>query len=294
MRLRHIEIFHAVYVTGSVSGAAKALNVSQPTVSKVLKHAENQLGFALFHREKGRISPTEKGELLFNQTLPVFQQINELRKYAAMLSSTRIGQLRLAMTPAFSLEIVPRVLTQFSRKHSDVIIEVETLHAVEITKAVSNNATDIGLSLESTGAPGLKVTTIGHTRFVCVAPSSMKLPFGTLSIRDLSDKPLIQLNAKSPLGHMLNNRLREAWGRAPSAQIIAETYHLAKRLAAEGAGVAIVDQVTALSGNQENLRVHQISDLDPIKVDLITRKDDHFVGYRDDFRRLLESAIENF
>jgi DNA-binding transcriptional LysR family regulator len=38
--LRHIEIFHAVYVNGSVSGAARALNVSQPSVSKMLRHAE--------------------------------------------------------------------------------------------------------------------------------------------------------------------------------------------------------------------------------------------------------------
>ncbi|MBT8142476.1 MAG: LysR family transcriptional regulator [Gammaproteobacteria bacterium] len=52
MRLRHIEVFHAVYLTGSVSGGARALNVSQPTVSKVLKHAEDQLGFKLFHRSK--------------------------------------------------------------------------------------------------------------------------------------------------------------------------------------------------------------------------------------------------
>ena len=43
MNLRHIEIFHAVYVNGSVSGAARALNVSQPSVSKMLRHAESLL-----------------------------------------------------------------------------------------------------------------------------------------------------------------------------------------------------------------------------------------------------------
>ena len=40
MRLRHIEVFHAVYISGSITGAAKLLNVSQPSVSKVLSHAE--------------------------------------------------------------------------------------------------------------------------------------------------------------------------------------------------------------------------------------------------------------
>ena len=114
MRIRHIEVFHAVFVTGSVSGAAKSLNVSQPTVSKILKHAEDQLGFHLFHREKGRLFPTKKGKLLFKEVLPVFEQINELRKYASMLSSTNMGRLRIAMTPAFSLEVVPKVYTEKS------------------------------------------------------------------------------------------------------------------------------------------------------------------------------------
>ena len=53
MRLRHIEIFHAIYTTGSITNAAKLLHVSQPSVSKVLSHAEYQLGFKLFERIKG-------------------------------------------------------------------------------------------------------------------------------------------------------------------------------------------------------------------------------------------------
>jgi len=47
MRLRHIEIFHAVYTCGSITAAAKVLNVPQPSVSKVLAHAESQLGWTL-------------------------------------------------------------------------------------------------------------------------------------------------------------------------------------------------------------------------------------------------------
>ena len=64
MRLQHIEIFHAVYTCGSITAAAKMLNVSQPSVSKVLAHAEQQLGFALFDRLKGKLIPTQETERL--------------------------------------------------------------------------------------------------------------------------------------------------------------------------------------------------------------------------------------
>ena len=68
MNLRHIEIFHAVYVNGSVSAAARALNVSQPSVSKMLRHAESLLGFNLFQRTNGGLVPTE-GRCAHDQVL---------------------------------------------------------------------------------------------------------------------------------------------------------------------------------------------------------------------------------
>jgi DNA-binding transcriptional LysR family regulator len=54
MRLRHIEVFHAVMSAGTVSGAAQVLHISQPAVTKVLQHAEAQLGISLFERTKGQ------------------------------------------------------------------------------------------------------------------------------------------------------------------------------------------------------------------------------------------------
>ena len=58
MRLRHIEIFQAIRQTGSISAAAQLLHVSQPAVTKVLQHAEQQLGFPLFLRVRGKLQVT--------------------------------------------------------------------------------------------------------------------------------------------------------------------------------------------------------------------------------------------
>ena len=65
MRLRHIEVFHAVMQAGTVSGAAHLLHISQPAVTKVLQHAEAQLGFALFERVRGKFHPTPEALRLY-------------------------------------------------------------------------------------------------------------------------------------------------------------------------------------------------------------------------------------
>ena len=85
MRSRHIEVFHAIYTHGSISTAARALNVSQPSLSKVLKHAEDQLGFALFRRVRGRLVPTEEAHVLYRNVADIQQHINSLRRSARNL-----------------------------------------------------------------------------------------------------------------------------------------------------------------------------------------------------------------
>lgn len=49
-------------LTGSVSAAARLINVTQPAVSRILAHAELQLGFPLFHRIKGKLVPTTEAQ----------------------------------------------------------------------------------------------------------------------------------------------------------------------------------------------------------------------------------------
>ena len=68
MRLRQIEVFRAVMLTGTVSEAARLLHVSQPVVTRVLQHAEASLGFRLFDRQRGRLQPTPEAQALYGRS----------------------------------------------------------------------------------------------------------------------------------------------------------------------------------------------------------------------------------
>ena len=100
MRLRQIEVFHAVYSSGSITGAAALLNVSQPSVSKVLAHAEQQLGYLLFDRVKGKLIPTPEAHQLFVHVKAVYKDINRLRHVATNIKTAGAGRIRVAGTPA--------------------------------------------------------------------------------------------------------------------------------------------------------------------------------------------------
>ena len=295
MKLRHIEVFHAVYVTGSVSGGARALNVSQPTVSKVLKHAEDQLGFELFDRIAGRLIPSEKGVKLFERIEPLFEQLNELNRFTNLLKNTKGQHLRFAMTPAFGLEVGPMALASFSKRHKDITIETETLHANEVARALLSETIDIGLVFDAPSYPGVETHRIGQTGFVCVAPEGMTLPkTKALNIADLQNLPLITLNGKSVLGQILNRRLEDAFDEPIDSHIVVETYHLAKRLVKQNAGIAIIDAITALSGDLSGLQMRKISPSIAINVDVITRLNVSGLKTHSNFITELDSAMKSF
>ncbi|MGJ8561433.1 MAG: LysR family transcriptional regulator [Litorimonas sp.] len=271
MNLRQIEIFNAVYLKGSISAAARSLNVSQPTVSKILKRLEDQLGFTLFERAAGRFHPSERANTLFETVEPIFEQLSQLQILTRRLASDRSGHLRFAMTPAFSLEVAPKAISRFSKAHPDVTLEAETLHGTEMSKRILQDEIDVGLVFDAPRLTGIQAERIATTGFVCVSPVSQPLlEEGPVQLADLSALPLIDLNSKSVLGRRLRDRLQNSTIEARRSPLIVETYHLAKRLVRQGAGVAIIDAITALSGDQSGLRFHAVPDLERIGVDLVT------------------------
>ena len=271
MKLRQLEVFYAVYLRGTVSSAARSLGVSQPTISKTLARLEDRVGFALFERTGGRLHPTPRSERLFVAVEPIFEQVSELQTLLATLSNEHAGHLRFSMTPAFSLEVGPNAISQFSKHHPDVVLEAETLHADELSRKLSQNQIDAGLVFDAPKLSGVQSTRVGRTGFLCLSPSETDyLRDGPVRLADLAHIPLIELNTKSVLGRRLRQDLTSNLVVGRQSRLIVETYHLAKRLVRKGAGVAIVDAVTALSGDRTGLRFHAIPELETIDIDFLT------------------------
>ena len=78
-----------------MTSAAAMLNVSQPSVSKVLAHAEQQLGYLLFERQKGKLIPTPEAHQLFAHVTDVYRHVDRLRRIAGNLGTGQaLGQIR--------------------------------------------------------------------------------------------------------------------------------------------------------------------------------------------------------
>ena len=99
MNLRQLEIFEAVMRTGSLSAAARSLGVSQPAISKALRLAEQEAGFVLFRRIRGRLFPSPEAETLLPQVERVRSEIGAV---SLLLKQLRDGHAGSVDRPALS------------------------------------------------------------------------------------------------------------------------------------------------------------------------------------------------
>ena len=259
MRLRHIEVFNAIMLTGSASAAARMINVTQPAVSRTLQHAELQLGFALFQRTGGRLQPTPEALALHPHIERLFAQLDEVQRLAASLRTGRgQGTLRVLTVLGLSYEVFPRAMQLFRARHPGVVVHHQALHSPQIVSALVLQEADVGYVFSPTSHPALAQERLAERRVVCVAPKGLldarTLRAGAVALPALAQLPLIALDGRDPLGMVLEHALQgQDAGLRPVMTV--QTYHVALALAHHGVGVALVEGCTAASADRARVDV---------------------------------------
>lgn len=244
MKLRHIEVFHAVYQAGSVSGAARALHVSQPSISKVLRHAEAQIGFTLFRVVKGRLVPTEEAHVLFQEVRELQGRIESLQETTKNLRHGVGGHLRLAVLPSLGLQVTPAAVARFRKTHPEVSFDIKTVHKADILRSLYERNSDLAVAYDSPRHPRLAEARIGSGELVLLfRKQDIPDPPARLSMETLRQFDLMRLAGNGSIDTLLNSEIGMDW--TGHAGISVETYYVAAALVREGAGIAVVDEFTA-------------------------------------------------
>ncbi|MBE0589764.1 MAG: LysR family transcriptional regulator [Hydrogenophaga sp.] len=273
MRLRHIEVFNAVMLTGSVSAAARMINVTQPAVSRTLQHAELQLGFQLFQREGGRLRPTVEAQALYPHIERLFNQLEDVQRLSASLKAGRgKGELRVLTVLALSYEIFPRAMRLFREKHPAVVVHHEALHSPQIVSSLVLQEADVGYVFSAVSHPALAQEQLAQRRVVCVVPKGLlparQVKAGTITLAQLSKLPVIALDGQDPLGILLAHAVRDS-GTGLQEVMTVQTYHAALALAHHGVGVALVEGCTAASADPERVDVLMLEPELPTTVHML-------------------------
>lgn len=273
MRLRHIEIFQAIRQTGSVSGAAQLLHVSQPAVTKVLQHAEQQLGFPLFLRIRGKLQATPEALELEREVDKVMESLQGVRRLAQSLRCEPGLSLRIGATPALALSLLPQAIHEWTQRHPDIACELSCAHSRELIQNLLMREIDVALTLQQPDHPGIKAQALASGVMVVLAPAGywpLQDEGKPLPLVALAGAPLIGLSSADPLSARLDNYLK-AVEPPPRVSITVQTYALARKMVESGAGLAVIDPFTALGASRETTPIRLLAPALPITLYAVTR-----------------------
>ena len=253
MRLRHIEVFHAIYTTGSITNAAKLLHVSQPSVSKVLSHAELQLGFKLFERVKGRLFPTNEAEMLFDEVDKIYQQMRSVNNTAENIKRSGYGSIRMGVTPALGFDVIPEAIVNFLKDFPSVNFEVKTVHNDEVMQSLVEHKCDFALLYSPKDMAGVAATKCADSELVVMYPKAwFEQAPQQLTLQELAGREFIDISDSGPLADMLWTRILEE-NIQFSSHMKVETYFIAARMVTKGLGFCVVDKATASANCSEHI-----------------------------------------
>jgi DNA-binding transcriptional LysR family regulator len=271
IKLRHLEIIDSVLQTGTLSAAARLLNISQPSASKHLQHAELVLGYALFRRRAGRLSPTPELLQLAPSIRAAYASFDEVRRLADNLRERPQERLRIGIVPAMSVH-VPTAFRELTRRHRDVRCEFLTGHHHELAQWLLLREIDLAIAFDPPEHPAISTEDLGRIELVCAARAEL---FGKhrgaerIDAAALASMQIIELLTADPVGQLVASYARR-FGWMWPAKVAVKTHSLALQLAAEGVGVAVVD-VASARGFQPALQVIPLAPeaLIPVKAMLL-------------------------
>nr|WP_267136927.1 LysR substrate-binding domain-containing protein [Vibrio sp. A1-1] len=254
-----MEVFYAIMQAGTVSGAARLLHVSQPNVTRVLAHTEQQLSFALFERVKGRLVPTQEAKALLPEAEKVYQQLGQFR---SLTNKVKQGtqHLRVGAPPVLAAHLLAPTVALLSKEHG-ISFELLTANRDELCSGLLKHELDVAIAFGEETPPA----TMGHVllkkNLALIAPKSAAIPAEkTVILEELisHDLPIIGLDSRDPLGLLLHQTL-SARDEHYQHAITVRSYSAAAELVKNEAGFAIVDPWTAKQYCQDNaVSVHAL------------------------------------
>ncbi|MGX9963530.1 LysR family transcriptional regulator [Roseomonas sp. F4] len=241
MNARDIEIFCEIMRSKSLSLAARSLHVSQPALSQALRHCEDRIGYALFHRHAGRLTPTAEANALWPEAERLFHELRSFRGLARDLGGHQGGLLRLGTTSSLGVSLVPKAVARLRQDWKQARISVNLLPVRELGEALLARRLDVGLALTSVDVPGLDQALLGQVPCIVLLPADHPLAAASeLGPAQLAGLPEIGFGGWQDFGHSLDLAFSAAGVERRIAVEIGNTV-MAVAMVREGIGFAIVD-----------------------------------------------------
>jgi DNA-binding transcriptional LysR family regulator len=223
--------------------AAARLHMTQPPLSVAIKRLETEIGADLFERDRLGVRLTVAGGAFLREAKRLLEGADAALQTARDAAEGRMGALRVCAVPSAALNLLPRILPEFTQRFPHIRLRLTSGSTVGILAGLQRGELDAAFLVPpASGVPGIAITGLQRERLALAVPAGHRVA-GMKSARlsDLSDETLVTLAHSDSPGFA--GEIVAACQRAGfHPRVLQESSHalISLPLIAAGLGVAIV------------------------------------------------------
>lgn len=245
MNIKALRAFRAVVAEGSVIGASRTMNLSQPAVSRLLALLEGELRLTLFLRVRRRLVLTDEGRAFLREAGRILANLDEIPRIADEIRASRVKRLRVVSMPRAALSVICPAVANLARDHPDVEISLDLRTRRDLELWIGGKEYDVGFGNVPVLHHSVRSVALVRARLELLLPAGHRLACrDRLTVEDLAGEAVI---AQFP-GLLLRKQMDELFHASEMHipyRLQTASSQMASHLVANGAGVTIIDRLSA-------------------------------------------------
>ena len=237
---RHLRALVAVAEYHNFAAAATNLGISQPTLTRTVRKAEDMLGVTLFTRTTRRVALTAAGREFMPMAERLLSDLGLGIRNIRELADVERGQVVIASLMTIAHGILPTVIRQFAEQYPSVAVELREGVQTRVLEEVRGGSADFGLGDSADVGGHLELEALGKHGFRIALPNGHRLlRRKSVSLSDLTEERLVSMPTEAAARRTLDVAALAA-GVILNSHFTVGQFTTAFQLVAEGLGAAIV------------------------------------------------------
>ena len=235
MNVRQALYIRTIAEEKGVTAAAKKLHISQPSLSQMLRQIEEEAGTPLFERGTQVFHPTYAGERYLHAEEVILNTNEILENELREIRGEERGRLRLGISVQRSIQLLPKVLPEFTRLYPKVEFRLHEAGSAYLEQMVQSGQVDLALASVEPASPRLEYRLLHRERIGILtgpgSPLARRFPSGAaIPLSEAMDAPFVTLRS----GHsarIVQERLFREQGLRPVVFLETDIMEAARQVA---------------------------------------------------------------
>ncbi|MDZ4737528.1 MAG: LysR family transcriptional regulator [Rhodospirillaceae bacterium] len=274
--LKQLAYFVATAEAGSITAAARALHISQPSISAAIAQLEATFGLELFIRHHAQgLGLTPTGQRLLAEARSLLAQARDFHDGAIELAEGVAGEIDVGCFITFAPMVIPGLLRAMRQEHPEIRVRLHELHIEGLLEGLREGRFDLALTYDLNIAADMTFEPLADVQLhVMLAADHPFADRNAIALRDLIDEPFVLLALPGSRDYFLS--LFYGLSLQPQVAHESPSFEMVRGLVANGYGYSVMHSrpVNDIALDGMRLVYRPVADpLRPTRLGLLRRSD---------------------